>query len=69
LNLLGILTSGPRLTAISANRILLRDGRPIAALNAGEVQTFNGDCHLPASDLHHKLTIGSIAPALRPYYA
>src|SRR5205823_7419700 len=30
LNLIGILTPGPRITAIASNRILLRDGFPVA---------------------------------------
>jgi ATP-dependent helicase Lhr and Lhr-like helicase len=38
LNLLGILTPGPRLAAITANRLLLRDGSPTAALAGGEVR-------------------------------
>src|SRR5213592_3749238 len=37
LNLQGILTPGPRLAAFTANRILLRDGLPIAALEAGQI--------------------------------
>src|SRR6185436_1167000 len=37
LNLAGILTPGPRVTAITPNRLLLRDGVPIAALEAGQV--------------------------------
>ena len=37
LNLVGILTSGPRIAAVTAHRILLRDGVPIAALKAGQV--------------------------------
>jgi len=38
LNLVGILTPGPRLAALSGNRLLYRDGVPIAVLAAGEVQ-------------------------------
>src|SRR6185503_6716817 len=34
LNLAGILSPGPRISAISSNRILLRDGIPIAALES-----------------------------------
>jgi ATP-dependent Lhr-like helicase len=38
LNLAGILTPGPRLAALTGNRLLYRDGVPIALLVAGEVQ-------------------------------
>jgi ATP-dependent Lhr-like helicase len=38
LNLVGILTPGPKLAALSGNRALFRDGVPIALLAAGEVQ-------------------------------
>ena len=38
LNLVGILTPGPRLAALTGNRVLYRDGLPIAFLAGGEVQ-------------------------------
>jgi ATP-dependent helicase Lhr and Lhr-like helicase len=38
LNLVGILTPGPKLAALTGNRLLYRDGVPIALLVAGEVQ-------------------------------
>ena len=38
LNLVGILTPGPRLAALTGNRLLYRDGVPIAVLAAGDVQ-------------------------------
>jgi ATP-dependent Lhr-like helicase len=38
LNLVGILTPDPRLAALTANRVLYRDGLPIAVLAAGEVR-------------------------------
>jgi ATP-dependent Lhr-like helicase len=37
LNLTGILTPGPRLAAITGNRLLYRDGLPVALLAGGEV--------------------------------
>jgi ATP-dependent helicase Lhr and Lhr-like helicase len=36
LNLIGILTPGPKLTALTGNRLLFRNGLPIASLVAGE---------------------------------
>ena len=38
LNLQGILTPGPRISALTSNRILFRDGLPMAALEAGEIR-------------------------------
>ncbi|HEY4264767.1 MAG TPA: DEAD/DEAH box helicase [Micropepsaceae bacterium] len=38
LNLAGILTPGPKLSALTGNRLLYRDGLPIALLTGGEVQ-------------------------------
>ena len=38
LNLVGILTPGPRLAALTGNRVLYRDGVPVATFAAGEVQ-------------------------------
>lgn len=38
LNLIGILTPGSRLPSLAGNRLLYRDGVPIASLIAGEVQ-------------------------------
>jgi ATP-dependent helicase Lhr and Lhr-like helicase len=37
LNLIGILTPGPRLSSLAGNRLLYRDGLPVATLAAGEV--------------------------------
>ena len=69
LNLLGILTAGPRITAITANRILLRDGLPIAALNAGEVKWLTEVDDFNATLIEQSLTVGKMSPELRPYYA
>ena len=68
LNLIGILTPGARIPSITANRILLRDGLPIAALVAGEVRPLNlGHMKPMAALVSQLLTIGKMAPALRPY--
>ena len=37
LNVVGLLTPGPRVPSLTGNRILYRDGVPIAALSGGEV--------------------------------
>ena len=38
LNLIGILTPGPRLAALTGNRVVFRDGLPVATLSGGKVQ-------------------------------
>ena len=38
LNLVGILTPGPKLAALTRNRLLLHDGLPVASLAGGDIQ-------------------------------
>ena len=40
LNFVGILTPGPKLAALTGNRLLCRDGMPVAALAGGEVHFY-----------------------------
>jgi ATP-dependent Lhr-like helicase len=47
LNLVGILTPGARLPSLSANRVLYRDGVPVALLAGGEVSFLQ---ELPAQE-------------------
>ena len=78
LNLQGILTPGPRIAAVTSNRILFRDGLPIAALEAGEtrklatgrVRPTGGLSEDSVSDtqIETALKIGKLRPSLRPYY-
>jgi len=67
LNLQGILTPGPKIAAFTANRILFRDGLPVAALEAGEIRKIS---EAPVSDLQIEtaLKVGKLRPSLRPYY-
>ena len=69
LNLVGILSPGPRIAAITAHRILLRDGVPVAALKAGQLIPLDSDAAEPALQLERTLRVGTLSPALRPYYA
>jgi ATP-dependent Lhr-like helicase len=67
LNLVGILTPGPKLAALTGNRVLYRDGVPIALLAAGEVQFL--ETLDPASEwaAHKALLRGAQpAPSLAP---
>jgi ATP-dependent Lhr-like helicase len=41
-NLQGILTPGPRVPATRGNRVLFRDGEPVAVLEAGELRVLPG---------------------------
>jgi ATP-dependent helicase Lhr and Lhr-like helicase len=40
LNLIGILTPGPRLAALTSNRLIYRNGVPVAALSGGKMEFF-----------------------------
>jgi ATP-dependent Lhr-like helicase len=62
LNLVGILTPGPRLAALSGNRLLYRDGVPIALLAAGEVQ-FLETLDAASEWAAHKALLRSAQPA------
>ncbi|HKX60731.1 MAG TPA: crosslink repair DNA glycosylase YcaQ family protein, partial [Verrucomicrobiae bacterium] len=69
LNLVGLLTPGRRITSISANRLLLRDGLAVAALVADEVVHLDGVGESAKPAVEQALRVGSLSPALRPYYA
>jgi ATP-dependent helicase Lhr and Lhr-like helicase len=68
LNLVGILAPGPRIAAITANRILLRDGVPVAALKAGQFISLEPEAIEPNHQLERTIRVGTLSPALRPYY-
>jgi ATP-dependent Lhr-like helicase len=68
LNLIGVLTPGPRITAIGANRLLLRDGVPIAALEGGKVINLTADPDTSEQEIEQSLKVGKMSPALRRYY-
>ncbi|HEU4678147.1 MAG TPA: hypothetical protein VFS35_01420, partial [Terrimicrobiaceae bacterium] len=69
LNLAGILTPGPRIPAITAHRILLRDGVPVAALKADQLISLEPQAFELDRQLERALRVGTLSPALRPYYA
>jgi ATP-dependent helicase Lhr and Lhr-like helicase len=66
LNLVGILTPGARIASVWKNRILLRDGVPVAGLEAGKVLNLNGVEDL--NGYERSLKIGRMPVALRRYY-
>jgi ATP-dependent Lhr-like helicase len=64
LNLVGILTPGPKLAALTGNRLLYRDGLPVALFAGGEVQfleTFD-----PATEWEARKALlrGAVPPSL-----
>jgi ATP-dependent Lhr-like helicase len=67
LNLQGVLTPGARIPAFTANRILFRDGLPVAALESGEIRKLSAE-QIPDSQIENALRIGKLRPSLRPYY-
>jgi ATP-dependent Lhr-like helicase len=68
LNLVGIITPGPRIVALASNRILFRDGLPLAALEGGEIRRLAEDSQLSDPGIEKALKIGKLPISLRPYY-
>jgi ATP-dependent Lhr-like helicase len=66
LNLAGILTPGPRLAALTGNRLLVQDGVPAALLSGGEVQLL-GEVDPATEWLMRKALLGTTqrTPVLR----
>ena len=69
LNLVGILSPGPRVSVLTANRLLLRDGMPIAALEAGQIRLLDPSAAEDSLTVERHLRLGTLPAALRPYYA
>jgi ATP-dependent Lhr-like helicase len=69
LNLAGILTPGARVSAVASNRLLLSEGAPLASLEAGQILKL--EAHTPEQErlIERALRVGSMPPALRPYYS
>jgi ATP-dependent Lhr-like helicase len=66
LNLVGILTRGPRLAAITGNRLLYRDGLPIALLSSGNVQFLESQDAAGEWEAQKALLRATPAPSLSP---
>ena len=69
LNLAGVLTPGARVTAITGNRLLLRDGVPVAALEGGEILMLQPEAAELNGKIEQALRIGRMSAQLRRYYA
>jgi ATP-dependent Lhr-like helicase len=69
LNLTGVLTPGLRVAAVSAHRVLLRDGVPTVALKAGQLVPLTSGVAVFDQAIERALRVGSMPAVLRPYYA
>jgi ATP-dependent Lhr-like helicase len=67
LNLVGIITPGERVSAFAANRILYRDGVPIATLESGTVRYLVEMDSASEWKAKNALVRRAIAPPLRSY--
>jgi ATP-dependent Lhr-like helicase len=64
LNLTGIITPGERVTGITRNRILYRDGVPVLAIEGGEAKPL-GSGEPPSPEMMQAVVRKSLSPALR----
>jgi ATP-dependent Lhr-like helicase len=64
LNLVGILTPGPKLGALAGNRLLYRDGLPVALLVGGEVRLLEALDPAEGWEARKALLRGATPPAL-----
>jgi ATP-dependent Lhr-like helicase len=64
LNLVGILTPGPKLAALTGNRLLYRDGLPIALFAGGEVQFLETLDPTTQWEAHKSLLRGAVPASL-----
>ena len=64
LNLAGILTPGPKLAALTGNRLLYRDGLPVALFAGGEVQFFETLDTTTQWEARKALLRGAVPPSL-----
>ncbi|HEX7337587.1 MAG TPA: DEAD/DEAH box helicase [Gemmatimonadales bacterium] len=69
LNLVGIITPGDRIPALTSNRILYREGVPVLAREAGEVRSLEPATAEPSAELLQALVRKQSTPALRRYMA
>jgi ATP-dependent Lhr-like helicase len=65
LNLTGIVTPGERTPAQGGNRILYRDGAPVAALDAGMIRSLGASTEELTTEQAQALVRKPITPALR----
>jgi ATP-dependent Lhr-like helicase len=66
LNVVGILTPGKRLPALAANRVLYRDGVPIAVREGAEARAIDESGEVP-HELRRALIQRRLPPLVRAY--
>ncbi|NIR45707.1 MAG: DEAD/DEAH box helicase [Gemmatimonadetes bacterium] len=69
LNLVGITTPGGRVAALAGNRVLYRDGVPVAAQEAGKVRIFAAVDGAGEREVNAALTRRPVPPQLKVYLA
>jgi ATP-dependent Lhr-like helicase len=69
LNLAGILTPGPRVSAVASNRLLLCDGAPLATLEAGQILNLGTHTQEQERLIERALRVGTMSAPLRRYYS
>lgn len=57
-----------RVSAPSTNRLVYRDGVPIAALEAGQVRMLETAHGIGITQIENALRVGKLAVGMRPYY-
>jgi ATP-dependent Lhr-like helicase len=67
LNLIGLITPGPRLAATARNRVLFEDGVPVATLCGGEVQLLRDVPSERRWQLETALVSRHVRPEVRAY--
>jgi ATP-dependent Lhr-like helicase len=67
LNLTGIATTGPRVASLAGNRVLYRDGLPVAVLESGEVRFLVETGTAEQWELRNLLQRKRVPPQLRAY--
>ena len=67
LNLTGIITPGERIPRLTSNRVVYRDGVPIAAMEAGKIIQLSDYKPATQRDVERALVRRRVSPALRGY--
>jgi ATP-dependent Lhr-like helicase len=67
LNLVGIVTPGARVTALAGNRMLYRDGVPVAARESGKIRLLAESAGIGEREVVAALTRQPVSPRLRMY--
>jgi ATP-dependent Lhr-like helicase len=67
LNLTGVITPGKRVPSLFTNRILYRNGSPVAIKEGKETRLLEGTEDLDGWEMENKLKRWNISPKLKPY--